>query len=54
MNPNDAFDEATQYLGDLNAERSAYAVGVMVVAATLVLIVFKKSGFRAMVAVGRG
>jgi len=54
MNPNDAFDEATQYLGDLSAERAAYAVGVMVVAATLTLVVLKKSGFRAMVAIGRG
>ena len=54
MNPNDAFDSATQYLGDLNAERAAYAVAVGVVTATLFIYVLKRSGFRAMVAVGKG
>jgi hypothetical protein len=52
MNPNDAFDSATTYLGDLDAEKAAYGVAVMIVASTLVLVLLKKSGFRAMVAVG--
>lgn len=53
MNPNDAFDSATQYLGDLNAERSAYAVAVMVVASAAFIYILNRSGFRAMVAVGK-
>lgn len=54
MNPNDAFDSATTYLGDLDASRAAYAVAMGVVASTLFIYVLQRSGFRAMVAVGKG
>lgn len=49
---NDAFDSTTTYLSGLDAERAAYGVAVGVVFSTLILIVLKKTGFRAMVAVG--
>lgn len=49
---NDAFDSTTTYLGNLDAEKAAYAVALGVVFSTLVLVFLKKSGFRAMVAVG--
>lgn len=50
----DAFDSASQYLGDLDSQKAAYAVAVMVVASATFLYVFKRSGFRAVVAVGKG
>lgn len=53
MNENNLFDDTTKYLGDLNASRAAYAVAIMVVAAGTFLYVLKRSGFRAMVAVGK-
>jgi len=54
MNPDDAYDSATKYLGDLDAEKAAYSVAVMVVASATVIYLLKRSGFRAMVAVGKG
>lgn len=51
---NDAFDSATQYLGDLDASRAAYAVAVGVALSTIFLYTLQRSGFRAMVAVGKG
>lgn len=54
MNPNDAFDSATTYLGDLDAEKAAYSVAVGVAFSAIFIYVLKRSGFRAMVAVGKG
>lgn len=51
---NDAFDATTRYLGDLDAEKTAYAVATGVVFSALFIYVLKRSGFRAMVAVGKG
>jgi hypothetical protein len=53
-NQQGAFDSTTQYLSDLDASRAAYAVAVLLVASTSVVYLLKRSGFRAMVAVGRG
>lgn len=52
MHPNDLGD----YLDFQNTDPTGAAVGVavMIVTAAVFLAVLKKSGFRAMVAVGRG
>ena len=39
---------------DVDPKDAAISVAVMIVSAAVVLTVLKKSGFRAMVAVGRG
>lgn len=54
MNPNDAFDSTTKYLGDLDAGRAAYAVALGVVGSSLFIFLLNRSGFRAMVAIGKG
>ena len=48
----DAYDGSTY--DNMEPRDAAISVAVMIVTATLVLTVLKKSGFRAMVAVGRG
>lgn len=50
---NEAFDNATRYVGDLDAARAAYGVAFMVVVSAAFIYVLNRSGFRAMVAVGK-
>lgn len=51
---NEAFDSATQYVGDLDAAKAAYSVATAVVVSALFIYILNRSGFRAMVAVGKG
>lgn len=54
MHPDDLQAPLDFNYDDGSAKGAAVSVAVMIVAAALFLTVLKKSGFRAMVAVGRG
>lgn len=50
----DSFEDALDHAQGGNTRGAALSVAVMVAGAAIFLAVLKKSGFRAMVAVGRG